>query len=224
MYLSRLELRREASRSPAFWRRFGSGYKLHQALWSLFGDRQDRERDFLYRVADESARPKVFTLSQRLPVDPDGLWAIASKPFAPQLAPGDRLRFSLRVNPVVTRAGRRHDLVMDAKTHLSSDRAPGSEPPTLTELAGAAGARWLGQRAEKHGFRVVEGTLASDGYRIHRFSKRAGGEVSFSTLDLSGTLEVTGPERFLAALAQGFGPAKGFGCGLMLLARTGTKR
>jgi CRISPR system Cascade subunit CasE len=38
-------------------------------------------------------------------------------------------------------------------------------------------------------------------------------------LDFEGVLEVTDPVRFLAALANGFGRARAFGCGLMLIRR-----
>ena len=37
--------------------------------------------------------------------------------------------------------------------------------------------------------------------------------------DLTGEIAVTDPKAFLAKLAQGFGRAKGFGCGLMLIRR-----
>ena len=40
-----------------------------------------------------------------------------------------------------------------------------------------------------------------------------------STLDFSGLLTVTAPEKFLSALYGGIGPAKGFGCGLLLVKR-----
>jgi CRISPR system Cascade subunit CasE len=41
----------------------------------------------------------------------------------------------------------------------------------------------------------------------------------FGVLDISGVLEVHDPDRFLLRLAQGFGRARAFGCGLMLIRR-----
>jgi CRISPR system Cascade subunit CasE len=38
-------------------------------------------------------------------------------------------------------------------------------------------------------------------------------------LDFEGMLVVEAPELFLASVAQGFGRAKAFGCGLMLIRR-----
>jgi CRISP-associated protein Cas1 len=60
-----------------------------------------------------------MTLSSRPPVNVESLFDLDSQPFSPVLAPGDRLGFTLRANPVVARAtvpgqrGKRHDVVMD---------------------------------------------------------------------------------------------------------------
>ena len=43
------------------------------------------------------------------------------KEYQPKLEPGDKLRFELRANPVITRNGRKHDVAMDAqRTFLTS--------------------------------------------------------------------------------------------------------
>jgi CRISPR system Cascade subunit CasE len=38
-------------------------------------------------------------------------------------------------------------------------------------------------------------------------------------VDISGVIEVREPDRFLSALARGFGRARAHGCGLMLIRR-----
>jgi CRISPR system Cascade subunit CasE len=43
--------------------------------------------------------------------------------------------------------------------------------------------------------------------------------MTIAVLEFAGVLTVRDPARFLAALAQGFGHAKAFGCGLMLIRR-----
>jgi CRISPR system Cascade subunit CasE len=58
-----------------------------------------------------------------------------------------------------------------------------------------------------------------DGYARRRVPREGEAAVRFSTLDLDGVLEVTEPEAFVAAVRRGFGKAKAFGCGLMLLRR-----
>ena len=43
--------------------------------------------------------------------------------------------------------------------------------------------------------------------------------MAFSTLDFEGALEVQDPTAFLSGIAHGFGAAKAYGCGLMLVRR-----
>jgi CRISPR system Cascade subunit CasE len=62
--------------------------------------------------------------------------------------------------------------------------------------------------------------LQVDGYdQIHISRGRARRVIAFSVLDLEGVLEVQSPDRFVDALTRGFGKAKAFGCGLMLIRR-----
>jgi CRISPR system Cascade subunit CasE len=57
-----------------------------------------------------------------------------------------------------------------------------------------------------------------DGYRTWRQHFGSKG-IELATVDFEGTLEVADPARFLDALVRGVGPAKAFGCGLMLVRR-----
>ena len=41
--------------------------------------------------------------------------------------------------------------------------------------------------------------------------------MSFSSLDFDGVLELSNPDTFLAGVERGFGAAKAYGCGLMLI-------
>lgn len=43
--------------------------------------------------------------------------------------------------------------------------------------------------------------------------------MTWSTLDFDGTLTVADPAPLLAAIVRGFGAAKAYGCGLMLIRR-----
>jgi CRISPR system Cascade subunit CasE len=230
VFLSRLRMSPDAARSPEYWRTFGSVYSIHQALWGLFSDGPDRRRDFLYRLDRKADGFQIFTLGPREPVDSDDFWVIESKVFEPDLQAGDQLRFSLRVNPVVARKspgekrGHRHDVVMDAKWKLGWKSLQPEARPPLPDLICRAGGDWLEQRASHHGFAVDRERLLVDGYEIHRFSKSVtkGAErpASISTLDFDGVLTVTDSQRFLSSIAAGIGPAKGLGCGLMMIART----
>jgi CRISPR system Cascade subunit CasE len=130
------------------------------------------------------------------------------------------LAFSLCANPVVTKSERngkpeRHDVIMNAKKQLEQQDEARVHP---AELIQNVGCDWLTKRAAKHGFQLEQ--MRVDGYRQHRFKKAPSGQpVCFSTLEFNGLLTVTNPELFHQALCHGIGPAKSFGCGLLLVRR-----
>jgi len=201
-------------------------YGQHQVLWKLFDvapeERTDRA-EFLFRYEKKGKLPVFYVLSRRQPYDRSGLWQIDQKPYKPALMIGDRLAFKLRVNPIVTRKGetngrsKRHDVVMDAKRQMNWKTLPKDQHPMLADLAQKAGIRWLLARAERLGCRFEEETLRADGYRTWRQYGSKG--IELSTLDFDGFLTIAGLELFTAALLNGVGPAKGFGCGLLLVRR-----
>ena len=199
----------------------------HRVVWLLFQDIPDAARDFLWR--DEGGG-KYLTLSPRLPTDPHGLFELDTKPFAPDLQVGDHLRFSLRANPTVAskRAldpavagprprGKRVDIVMD---ELS--KVPKSERAAVRDrIVAEAGNRWLGAQGAKHGFKPTAVQIDNTGrIGISDPSRKKGRErAGVAVLDFAGLIEVTDPELFLPRLAHGFGSAKAFGNGLMLIRR-----
>ncbi|MGE4535662.1 MAG: type I-E CRISPR-associated protein Cas6/Cse3/CasE [Desulfovibrio sp.] len=210
MFLSKLILRSKEAI-------FKDVYDAHQALWDLFGDRPDRERDFLFREIDPVT---YLCLSAREPVDGKGVWRLAVKPYAPRLAAGDRLYVSLRANAVVKRKGpdgrqQRFDVVQDARKPYT-DR--GVEPPPRATLAQQEGAKWLLARQEAMGLCFEDQSLVVASYMVRRYW-REGRDVRFGTLDFAGFAEISDPQRALAALCKGVGPAKSFGCGLLLARR-----
>jgi CRISPR system Cascade subunit CasE len=219
MYLSRLTFAPCAVADREALRAFESPYLLHQALWQVFSDSPDRRRDFLYRLDLDAGRPRVYALSPRKPVGAGHRWQIDTKPFAPRVEPGDLLDFTLRANPVVTRNGKRHDVVMDAKRALAAGGIPRDERPTQAELAQEHAGAWLERRVAKHGFSLVTGTLRAEGHQVHRFQKPSGRPVHVATCDFQGVLRVDHPDRLLESITGGIGPAKGFGCGLLLVKR-----
>ena len=218
MYLSRLTLTEHPSLHPIV-HRLGDAYREHQMLWQLFDPQPDAERDFLYRRETRKGRPCYFLLSRRPPVNPLGLWRIdPPKPFAPCLQVDQRLAFSLRVNPVVNHDGKRHDIVMDRKRQMGWKTMSLWERPPLQQVIHETGTDWLQRRSERHGFEIDPGLLRVEGYQQHH-SRRGRRNIRFSTLDFTGLLWVTEPDVFMEALTQGIGPAKAFGCGLMLVRR-----
>lgn len=166
---------------------------------------------------------EFLVLSARHPEDRHGLFDIDEpKPFTPALEPGNRLRFSLRANPVVRRrdtARRRsmkHDVVMDAlRARSKSERA--ARRRALVQEQGFA---WLDRQGARAGFRIRPGDVAVDGYDQQRISRaRPAPPMMYSTLDFDGVLTVSDPGTLLSAITHGFGAAKAYGCGLMLICR-----
>ena len=77
----------------------------HHLIWSLFADRTDRRRDFLWTAGCSGA---FITLSARPSDDRHRLfWIESSEPFASALAAGDRVAFRLHGQPRRSRRGRR---------------------------------------------------------------------------------------------------------------------
>lgn len=219
MYFSRIRMTRNALPEVLT----GSEYALHRAVWSLFADRPDRERDFLYRRTETAGLPEFLCLSARPPLARDG-FAVQTKPFAPKLRQGLALDFAVRVNPVRTEwvngHQKRHDVVMDHKKKLEAQGVQKKDRPRESVLAQQAGAAWFLARAERLGVEVEADTLRAEGYSLLDFTKTGRGErrrVRLATLDISGVLVVRDPALLEQALRQGVGPAKGFGCGLLLL-------
>ena len=228
LYLSRVRLKNDASVAALLPLLLANGGECgqsrhpgHHLVWSLFADGPDRRRDFLWREIEQ--RGTFLILSARPPANRHDLFMIDEpKPFVPMLAAGDRLRFSLRANPVVRRRdpsrGRsvKHDVVMDTlRSHPSGDRAEFRQ-----EVMREQGLGWLERQASKTGFAFRPGDVGIDGYRQHQVSRNGRvPEMSFSTLDFDGILDVRDPAEFLSGLAQGFGAAKAYGCGLMLIRR-----
>ncbi len=218
MYFSRVTLNRAAEPSRLAEVARADAYRAHQYLWELFPGVQDSEREFLFRRNEHGPWPEFYLVSARPPEDPRGVWWVEHKDYRPQLAVGNQLAFQLRANPVVTRRDehgkhKRHDVIMDAKRSFAE-----AERPPLAQLVQEKGVAWLSRRAEDHGFSIKPGEVQADGYRRHEMGRRRG-RVQFSSVDFAGLLTVTDPERLREALLRGIGPAKGFGCGLMLVRR-----
>ncbi len=220
MFFSRLRLHPNMD-SPAAIKI--TGYREHQAIWDLFDPEPDAKRDFLFRRETAAGLPVFYLVSQRKPVDRHAFWDIQTKDYQPKLSEGQMLGFSLKANPVVTRTnseGRsvRNDVVMDLKKSTGWGEQKPEKRASQDVLVQQAGERWLNERLDRRGARLD--SLRADGYRRHQSYKRGQkAAIRYSTLDLQGTLTVTDPKRFQEVLFYGIGPAKAFGCGLLLVRR-----
>jgi CRISPR system Cascade subunit CasE len=234
LLFSRARLRRDVP-AAALWRALAPDdddrrmQASHHLVWTLFTDAPDRTRDFLWREAEPGT---FYFLSIRPPEDRHDLFAIdPPKPFAPQLRTGDVLRFSLRANATVARRpagtadrvrGKPCDVVMDALYRVP--RGP-ERAAARNEAIATTGHQWLCARGMTGGFRLADGEAAGGhgggcvtGYRVMQLDHR-NDSMRFGVLDFDGLLIVDDPIRLLDAIAHGFGRAKAFGCGLMMIRR-----
>ncbi|WP_088343363.1 MULTISPECIES: type I-E CRISPR-associated protein Cas6/Cse3/CasE [Rhodomicrobium] len=196
----------------------------HRILWLLFQNDADTTRDFLWR---DEGRGIYLILSRRQPTDPHGLFELETSSFEPNLAVGDTLRFVLRANAIVAsksalgedeeaarRRGKRVDIVMHVLYDMPrSERAVQRERVVVEE-----GRKWLAGQGSRAGFEVCRPAGVS-GYRQVAIERRNGRPAGFSVLDFEGEIRLTDPAAFMARLAIGFGSAKAFGNGLMLIRR-----
>ena len=198
----------------------------HRLIWSLF-PAGGCKRDFLWRAAQ---RTEFLVLSQRRPSHNELFEPLQVKTFAPELEVGDRLRFTLRVNATKHRLARqtghigpashRTDIVTDALLTLREQsrhvdergHVPDTERRT-TETAVATG--WLARQGEKSGFAVERIDVESCLRRT--CVDREGQDATIGILNLTGIVRLTDVEEFTTRLRHGFGRARAFGCGLMLI-------
>lgn len=196
----------------------------HRLLWTAFSSDPQAKRDFLWRA---NGQGEFIVLSARTPLDSPFFEPAQTREFAPVLQEGDRLSFVLRANATRTMetgrtssSGKTHkahiDLVMDALRATPG----GHRAPVRMAVAQAAAEQWLQRQGQQHGFALHEVTVQD--YGVHALPGWTGqrkGQPQFGVLDLSGTLTVTAPDALLKKIVHGFGRAKAFGCGLMLIRR-----
>jgi len=243
LFFSRLTLKRDPASSalkalidpPDRDRRTDAHHRL---LWAAFSDSEDRRRDFLWRA---EPRGRFFTLSHR-PPQPHGLFDEPEvKAFEPVLSAGDRLAFLLRANAVTQRpkdpndrssSGRVRSHKVDVAMHLlrdvparAGDLAPGARSERAKkrhDIAAEAAKSWLNRQGAAHGFALNPDRFVLADYStvaVPEKCRKRPGEARFGVFDMRGEIVVTDPGAFVSQLAAGFGRAKAYGCGLMMIRR-----
>ncbi len=194
-------------------------YAQHQALWSLFDKPRGSLQPFVFRqmVDDSDDTLRFLMVSDDRPRVGDVQWRIESKPYRPQLQPGQCYRFNVRLNPtrsekVVNGRGKRQDYVISRLHQLqvpTSQRAAERQRIVHEELP-----QWLRARGETRGFMLEQ--CAVESFEVQRLRK---GEhaVTLSTTEFSGGLTVVDPEKLSVVLREGLGHGRSFGLGLLLL-------
>lgn len=215
MYLTRFEInpqRREARHVLA------SPQRVHAAVLAAFpASRPESEHGrVLWRLDQDGIDSLLYVVS---PWEPDLTHLVESigrptygwqtrdyRPFLDKLSIGDRWAFRLRGNPV----------------HNGPAADEHSRGKRLAHVTASQQTEWFLRQATRRGFSVVDGSAAAPDLllsdrRTVRFDRR-GRAVTLSTALFEGTLVVEDPDVLRAALVDGIGPAKSYGCGLMTLA------
>jgi CRISPR system Cascade subunit CasE len=234
VFFSRLTLRRESAAVAPLIRTFApddAGEAMdvtHRLLWTTMSpeirDARKGTSTFLWRATDKDI---FYVLGPRPTVD-QPFFHVETRPFAPCFAPGDRLAFDLRANATVSRKGASSgtgrsrgkpvDVAIDRMQREENEGTEKTARAVRRFPAAEAGAtEWFRAQGERGGFRPL--CIALDRYSAERLPRRNARDGTIGVFDLRGVIEVADPDAFVPKVLTGFGRAKAFGCGLMLLRR-----
>lgn len=173
-------------------------YSIHKYLWAAFQKIPQEKRPFVFRFdkATKTGYGKVLMLSSIEPssTGTPALRLLRSSKFTPNFISGQRLLFNLRANPV-------------RMLNHDKNRVP------LIRHEDIIG--WLSRKLED----VAEITYADIAGRKAFYFKKGSRSGKIVAVDFHGLLSVKNPNRFVEIMLHGVGPAKGFGCGLLLARR-----
>ena len=206
MFLSRIEIPWEQARNP---------YNFHRQLWRLFpGEEKETRRNgeeprqgFLFRIEEnQTGRPaRLLVQSRRAPEIASGLIVVGTREFQPQPVAGQRLAFLLTANPVKTIT----DAQREAKPGKQSEKC---RVPIIKEEDQR---EWIARKLASAG--EIKAASILPHAPIHFRKGSRGGKLATATFD--GVMQVLDPIALTSLLENGVGPAKGFGCGLLLVRR-----
>ncbi|MDO5142113.1 MAG: type I-E CRISPR-associated protein Cas6/Cse3/CasE [Eubacteriales bacterium] len=149
-------------------------------------------------------QPDLRTLAAQFGV-PGQAWE--TRPYRPlldQITPGSIWRFRLVADPTKS-------CQEPTQPQKGFVRTCGSVPQQ---------ARWLLDRAQKHGFQLTENSFAVTGNKWYLFRKGTTHDsVSLLAVTYEGLLQVTDAEAFRTTLCQGIGHGKAYGMGLLTVIR-----
>lgn len=220
IYLYRLKFN---PRSKTTWRLLKEPYEMHRMISRAFSEDKElyRASRFLYRVEEHPERGLQVIVQSKLPADWEQLEQerFVDKLDATQaefsFAMGRTLAFRLRANPC-----------RFVKGEKRGERSPMWDKKPEGERAEERDIRyhkiekeqeaWLVKKAKTSGFQILSLTVTPEGVSN---PKQGANSLTLSSVLYEGVLRVTAPEIFLTALECGIGPAKGFGFGLLSLAK-----
>lgn len=208
MFLSRVEMDWVSVRNP---------YEIHRKLWRMFPGQeretrctQDENRlGFLFRLESYTTGTPVRVLVQSgiAPISSEGVHLIGTRHIHPEPITHQRLAFILTANPVKRVY---HDAAIDSTSRIHTRntcrvpliREDDQQQWLIRKLAGSATLEYA--------------NIMPSNPLFFRKKGMAGKVVPYT---FEGVLRVENPSSLMHLLVNGVGPAKGFGCGLMMVRR-----
>jgi CRISPR system Cascade subunit CasE len=193
----------------------------HRLVWTLFGNPEDRVRDFLWREDDQT----FYILSQREPTDENNLFDIDTKEYDVEFTKGQVLRFVLRANMArsipVEIDGKLKSKKVDILAKALAARMPGEDKWDVIRQTTIDWLKFQSSNSIEVSERdfEVRNQLLTVPHRNATQQHNRTGDITYASAEISGVLRITDPETFKAKMFSGFGKMKAFGNGLLLVKR-----
>ena len=161
----------------------------------------------MFRIEDSQIgrAARLLVQSRRAPEAASGLIVVGTREFQPQPVAGQRLAFLLTANPVKTIT----DAQRDAKPGKQSEKC---RVPLIKEEDQR---EWITRKLAGTG--EIEAVCVLRHAPTHFRKGNRAGKLATATFD--GMMCVLDPIALVSLLKNGVGPAKGFGCGLLMVRR-----
>lgn len=212
MYLSKLILNPLSRQVRS---ELSNAYQMHRTLMSAFPKDLDNRERILYRLETRPEKPHLILLVQSH-LEPD--WSfldgkdylmqpVEKKEFEVQYSTGQVFLFRLAANPTKRVKVEQKKIGKRVGLYLPEEQQA-----------------WLERKALQHGFEVLAVQMVRLGGQ-NATKKENDGErmkIVHEGVLFNGALRVVDPGRFATALERGIGSAKGFGFGLLSIARSGS--
>jgi CRISPR system Cascade subunit CasE len=218
IYLSRVRL---DTRLPAARQALLDVHACHQGIMQAYPDGLGAGARARLRVLwrEESVTPPLLLVQSGVEPDAEVLRAALGAADVQVKRIDERLRAVIEpgsrwVFRLVANATRK----IDTRSSPDGSRRHGRRVPLRRETDRLS---WLERRLDVAGAELVEaGGVPDVEIRgpLHRTGRRGQGVITLEGLDYRGQLLVRDPERFVRSVAEGIGPAKAYGFGLLTLA------
>lgn len=200
MYLSKIMISGSAHSNP---------YEIHRALWKLFPEDAEANRDFLFRVEQaERTSAAILMQSVREPeISTSAARILACREYPMSLQTGQRLRFMLVANPV--------KMINDEGGRKNAEGEPKKcRVPLVRDEDQRA---WIERKFQEAA--SLESLVIDPVFPLRFRKSREDRAGKIQLVSFQGLLSVKEPESLAELVQTGVGPAKAFGCGLLSLAR-----